>query len=211
MGITSKDTALGIERRSSLLPEIKSSLFGNHSSSQYKNGTPMYIKGINNTPMNINGINKSIFAETPPLSDTPNLSMPLSDTQINELLDKVNMSNVFLNMANNDQDLIFLMKDTIEYQRAFATKREKLVHAITHNVEYLAAIHKKNNNDLKQTKEHLAAVLKWNEKLQEDNHELNKSNSALKHDQEELAKKRDEINKMVIDSQANKLEIEQLH
>jgi len=40
---------------------------------------------------------------------------------------------------------------------------------------------------------------------------LNKSNSALKHDQEELAKKRDEINKMVIDSQANKLEIEQLH
>ena len=57
------------------------------------------------------------------------------------------------------------MKDTIEYQRAFMRKREKLVHAITHNVNYLAAIHRKNNNDLKQTKEHLAAVQKWNATL----------------------------------------------
>ena len=170
-----------------------------------------YLNGINSTPMNINGTNKSIFAQTPPQSETPNLSVPLSDIQINELLDKVNMSNVFLNMANNDQDLIYLMKDTIEYQRTNSRRRENLVHAITHNVKYLAEIHKKNNNDLKQTKEHLAAVLNDNNKLREDNHELNISNTALKHDQEELAKKRDEINKMVIESQANKSEIEILH
>ena len=59
------------------------------------------------------------------------------------------MNNIFLNMATNDHDLILLMKDTIEYQRMFAKQREKLVHAITHNVEYLASIHRKNNYDLK--------------------------------------------------------------
>lgn len=140
--------------------------------------------------------------------ETPSMNNPLSDTQIEDLLNKVNMNNVFLGMANKDQDLIVLMKDTIEFQKNFAEKREKLVHAITHNVKYLASIHTKNNNDLKQTKEHLGAVLKWNEKLQDENHALSEKVGVLQKDQDELNNKRDEINKMVIESQANKNEIE---
>ena len=114
--------------------------------------------------------------------ETPSMNAPLSDTQIEDLLNKVNMNNVFLSMANSDQDLITLMKDTIEFQKNYSKKREKLVHAISHNVRYLASIHRKNNNDLKLTKEHLAAVLKWNEKLQEENHDLTAKNSVLKKD-----------------------------
>ena len=79
-----------------------------------------------------------------------------------------------------------------------------MVHAITHNVSYLADIHKKNNIDLKQTKEHLAAVQKWNEQLQDQNNDLKDKNAALQKDQDELNTKRDEIQKMVIESQANK-------
>ncbi len=86
------------------------------------------------------------------------MHQPLDDLQVDKLLMKVNLNNTFLAMATGDQQLISLMKDTIEYQRSMSQKRENLVHAITHNVSYLADIHKKNNIDLKQTKEHLNAV-----------------------------------------------------
>ena len=65
-------------------------------------------------------------------------------------------------MATKDNDLIELMKDTITYQANVIKKRENLVHAITHNVKYLAEIHTKNNNELNNTKDHLAYVQKVN-------------------------------------------------
>jgi chromosome segregation ATPase len=114
-------------------------------------------------------------------------------------------------MATGDQQLISVMKDTIEYQRSMCQKREKLVHAITHNVQYLADIHRKNNIDLKNTKEHLAAIQKWNEQLQDQNNQLKEQCQILQKDQDELNTKREEIAKMVIESQANRNEIEQLH
>ena len=51
---------------------------------------------------------------------TPNLSQPLNDYQIDKLLMKVNFNNTFLGMATGDQQLISLMKDTIEYQRSMS-------------------------------------------------------------------------------------------
>ena len=66
----------------------------------------------------------------------------MNDFQVDALLKRVDMNHSFLDMANNDQELINLMKETIIYQHSVLDKRQKLVYAITHNVEYLAYIHK---------------------------------------------------------------------
>ena len=44
------------------------------------------------------------------------MAQPLNETQINELLNKVNINNTFLEMGLKDQELITVMKDTILYQ-----------------------------------------------------------------------------------------------
>ena len=98
MGLTktskgSTNGPYGSEMMSSLLPDVKNSLFENHSSSLNKNETPIPHSLINKK--------SSVFAETLP-GDTPSMAQPLSDTQIGDLLNKVNMKNVFLNMANHD-------------------------------------------------------------------------------------------------------------
>ena len=64
------------------------------------------------------------------------------------------MNSAFCNLANSDQELITLMKNTIEFQKTVMKKRESLVKAITHNVKYLADVHRKNNCSLRETKEH---------------------------------------------------------
>ena len=46
---------------------------------------------------------------------TPNMESPLDDFQIEQLMNKVNINTTFLNMGTNDQNLIELMKGTIEY------------------------------------------------------------------------------------------------
>ena len=58
----------------------------------------------------------------------------MNDFQVDALLKRVDMNHSFLSMATNDQELITLMKETIEYQRSVLDKRKKLVLAITHNV-----------------------------------------------------------------------------
>lgn len=113
-------------------------------------------------------------------------------------------------MANNDPDLIQNMKDTIEFQQSVLKKRDRLVRAITHNVQYLSKIHESNAAELTLTKERLKAVNNWNEKLQAENEELSKKCESLDKSQAELHKKRQEIQAMVVNSQANAKEIESL-
>lgn len=48
---------------------------------------------------------------SPPL--TPNLIAPLDDYQIEQLLNKVNLNNSFLNLATTDLNLINMMKEQI--------------------------------------------------------------------------------------------------
>ena len=90
------------------------------------------------------------------------------------------------------------------------TKRESLVHAITHNVRYLADIHRKNNSSLRETKDHNERLAHQNRELIAKNKRLEAENSELLADQRELEKKRSQINEMVISSQANAKEIEAL-
>ena len=100
--------------------------------------------------MSMNKKDKSRYKETP---------MPAYDInqgQIDDLLEKVNGDSSFLQMASNDQELINLMKSTILYQKEIVIKREKLVYAITHNVNYLADIHRKNNIEREEIKRTLA-------------------------------------------------------
>ena len=98
-----------------------------------------------------------------------------------------------MNMADKDQGSIDEMKKIIDWQHGIIKKRETLVKAITHNVQYLAIIHASNAAEFSLTKEKLAAVEKWNQKLQEENNTLNASNSTLLKDQNELHNKRKEI------------------
>lgn len=82
--------------------------------------------------------------------------------------------------------------------------------AITHNVKYLADIHRKNNNELSETKDYLAFVVKEKDRLEDANEELTKLVGNLQKDQKELAKQREKMSEMVIESQANKEEIKKL-
>ena len=111
-------------------------------------------------------------------------------------------------MATNDQNLISMMKETIEYQRGVNNKRTNLMKAITHNVKYLAIINESNSMELKVTKERLVAINAFNERLQDENSDYKKKNEILLEDQRMLAQKREEMAKMIIESQANSKEIE---
>jgi hypothetical protein len=53
--------------------------------------------------------------ENADIDETPGLNEQLTEYQIENLLEKVNLNNTFLSMATNDQKLITLMKDTIMY------------------------------------------------------------------------------------------------
>ena len=52
------------------------------------------------------------------------------------------------------------------------TKREHLLTAITHNVRYMASLNEQNSAELRLTRERLAAVQQWNERLQDENNDL---------------------------------------
>ena len=114
-------------------------------------------------------------------------------------------------MATNDQNLIAMMKETIDYQLRVKKKRDCLMEAITSNIGYLSNIHTTNAAELKLTKERLEAILRHNEILQDENNDLTERVDRLEKDQRELNQKRMEIAKLVIDSQANAKEIELLH
>lgn len=144
-------------------------------------------------------------------AETPNLFKPIDEDQIDALLSKVNMNNTFLKMNTNDQKLINVMKETILYQHTIMKKREMLVHAITHNVKYLADLHRNNSIKLRNTIDQLDAVSRFNEKLQEENEKLTVERDSLRAAQTELDRKREELTKMAIESQANKAEIDKLY
>lgn len=93
----------------------------------------------------------------------PNLLFDLDMDQVDQLMSRVSMDNTFLRMATADLDLIAKMKQTIEYQNTVTQKREKLLLAITNNVQYLSSLHMTNNNELKQTRELMKATAKKNE------------------------------------------------
>jgi hypothetical protein len=114
----------------------------------------------------------------------------LDDNQVDDLLQRVNMNNSFLDLANTDQELITLMKNTIEFQRGVMKKRETMVHAITHNVKYLADIHKRNNCTMKETQDRNERLIRQNEELKVKNKKLEEENTELLADQKELERKR---------------------
>lgn len=75
------------------------------------------------------------------LPERPNLLFDLEMPQIEQLMSRVGMDNTFLRMATQDFELIARMKATIIYQNEVQNKREKLLIAITNNVQYLSKLH----------------------------------------------------------------------
>ena len=116
------------------------------------------------SPTNVTNLNSNFSRQ-----DSPSFTKDLEPSQVEQLLGRVgnfkapiDHANTFLSMATNDDELIELMKATIDYQKNVIKKRERLVHAITRNVEYLAEIHTRNNEDLKNTRNDLDESRKLN-------------------------------------------------
>jgi len=61
-------------------------------------------------------------------------------SDIENLLQKVNLNSAFLSLAKNDSDLVNDMKNAILQLWSQARRREVLYIAIEHNVKYLTAI-----------------------------------------------------------------------
>ena len=61
-------------------------------------------------------------------------------SDIDSLLQKVNMNSAFLGLAKNDSELVNDMKSAIVQLWNAARRREVLYIAIEHNVKYLTAI-----------------------------------------------------------------------
>ena len=83
--------------------------------------------------------------------------------------------------------------------------------AITNNVDLLTRIHKTNQNKLLNTENELESLRKRNAELEKLNQELMKETAELAAHKEKLNKAHKEMNKMLIDSQANKEEITNLY
>ena len=86
-------------------------------------------------------------------------------------------------------------------------KREKLVFAITNNVQYLSALHKTNTVELKRIRDTLRVTLVENEDLKAKNRELDQENVDLRQFKDDLLGAQKQINDMLIASQANAEEI----
>ena len=71
--------------------------------------------------------NPSPYSKSERSLPTQPANMDLDDNQVDDLLKRVNMNNSFLDLANTDQELITLMKNTIEFQRGVMKKRETMV------------------------------------------------------------------------------------
>ena len=76
----------------------------------------------------------------------------LDTHEVDKLLERVGLDNSFLRLATADIELIRRMKQTIEHQTLVGDKRERLLFAITTNVQYLSQIHRNNAKDLRKMK-----------------------------------------------------------
>ena len=85
------------------------------------------------------------------------------------------------------------MKQTIEYQMALSTKREKLLEAICHNVKYMANLNETNAAELRLNRDTLQKTLAHNAQLVKENTYFKTENGVLQKDRAVLEAKRDEI------------------
>jgi hypothetical protein len=144
--------------------------------------------GSHNTHLSRSPTSKTNLSYGPP-PDSPTLTKNLEPSQVEHLLGRVgnfkspiDLDNTFLSMATNDEELIELMKDTIDYQKNVIEKRERLVYAITRNVKYLAEIHTRNNEDLKNTRNDLDDQRKENARLKKEAETLKGEVGGLRRD-----------------------------
>ena len=77
-------------------------------------------------------------------------------------------------------------------------KREKLIYAITSNVQYLAKLHQANAAELRDTGDRLRVTQEWNEKLQDENAALTEERDELATFKTDLEMKQKELNSMLI-------------
>ena len=82
-------------------------------------------------------------------------------------------------------------------------KREKLVYAITHNVQYLSKLHKTREDEMRKTRITLTKMTTHNKELIGENDRLRSKCGELEKNEKELHDATSRINDMMIESQAN--------
>ena len=105
---------------------------------------------------------------------------------IEALLKKVDIKTSYVKLSLHEHKLMREMRNTICTQQQLIEKREKLVYSISHNVQYLAKLHKTNKEEQEITK----AV---NKGLREQNAILKKENDQLKAAEERRVKQKQEL------------------
>lgn len=135
----------------------------------------------------------------------------LDTHEVDKLLEKVGLDNSFLRLATADIELIRRMKQTIEHQTLVMSKRERLLFAITTNVQYLSSLHRINAKDLRRIKQEHEQLIKRNQDLEQQNLDLIEERDSLRKYKADLDKAQKEITNMIISSQANAEEINKLY
>jgi len=167
--------------------------------------TPQHAtRGQPTPPRKLPGLSQRYRKSLPPV---PYAGDAMSGLQLDNLLGKVGMDNTFLSIAGSDNATIKHLKDTIQHMQGVMQKREKLVFAITNNVQYLSALHKTNTVELKRIRDTLRVTLVENEDLKAKNRELDQENADLRQFKDDLLGAQKQINDMLIASQANAEEI----
>ena len=90
-----------------------------------------------------------------------------------------------MNLSRNDDKLIEDMREALTFQLEVFKKREKLVYAISSNVQYLSKLHKKQAAELRAVKSDNRQLAERSLNLSKENAELNKLMGRMKQVEED--------------------------
>lgn len=120
-------------------------------------------------------------------------------SDIEHLLQKVDLNSAFLNLAKNDADMVGEMKTAILKLWEDARRREVLYIAIEHNVKYLTAIAQASDHakDLALSEYEKLKVEFAQQKVDFD--KMQRSNKVLQKDSDQLNTERQRVNDLTLD------------
>jgi len=131
-------------------------------------------------------------------------------TEIESLMQKVNLNSAFLSLAKNDSELVSEMKNAIVQLWNQARRREVLYIAIEHNVKYLTAIAQASDHAKDLALNEVAQLKVEFAKQKVDFDEMQRVNKQLGKDSEQLAIERKRITQLTLDVTKAKEKEEQM-
>ena len=120
-------------------------------------------------------------------------------TDIDSLINKVNLNSAFLNLSRNDSELVNDMKAAIVQLYTQSKKRETLYIAIEHNTKYLTTMSKTIETERDAAVIEVAALKKEVNKIKSDTDTMKRKFTSLMKDSEQLVQERKKITQLTLD------------